>query len=36
LAIRTQRLGRAVLTKKMNRQEKAPAKAGEETALPTS
>jgi hypothetical protein len=34
VAIRTQRLGCTVLPKKMNRQKKAPAKAGHEAALP--
>src|SRR5258707_9008522 len=34
MAFRTQRLGVTVLPEKMNRQEKAPAKAGYENALP--
>src|SRR5258708_1303250 len=34
LEIRTQRLSCTVLSKKMNRQKKAPAKTGHETALP--
>src|SRR5260370_30788467 len=34
MAFRTQRLGVTVLPEKMNRQQKAPAKAGYETALP--